>query len=113
MPSSTDAIFVYRFEMCTDVKVKLNLQLFADEGIQHELNKDNMIGELTLNSFNQCWPLFSPYMEFGYQENGNIEQMILKVKVVPSESETNLTTGTKNSREVAEELKTVLKIRVN
>lgn len=72
--------------MCTEARVKLNMELYADEGTQTGLEKENLIGELTLNSFTTCWPLFSPYMEFGWQKNGNIEQMVLKVKVLPSET---------------------------
>lgn len=65
VPSSTDSIFVYRFEIATDVTTQLNIQLFADEGTQTELTKDNLIGLLTIQTGNQLIPLFSPYMEFG------------------------------------------------
>lgn len=72
MPSSTDSIYVYRFEIATDVKTQLFIELYADEGVQTELTKDNLIGFLSLTLTNQPLPLFSPYMEFGEQPNGKI-----------------------------------------
>jgi hypothetical protein len=59
----------------------LSLSLFADDGTQSALTPQSLIGKIRLNAKNggECWPLYSPYLLFGKQPNGNIEQMILQV----------------------------------